>query len=181
MNAGKDHFFYSQSTAGDSYMLQTKNYFISPFDGLYSFNVVADDRAQLKTDFNSEDGSYKADARLHWAMGVDDRQGRSNESGGKRRNLVKGEKVYIEALSSEWGGNDRLEVGVIYHGKDASGTWLDKREKKHFPQDQYAYDIQRLWFDNDGREERTWMTLRVDHAAGEAGEGIGEGETFDKS
>ena len=182
MSGGKDQFFYSQDSAADSYMIQAKNYFIAPMDGVYSFNVIGDDRVALKTDFSDQDGSYEHDARLLWATNVDSRQDRSNESGGKRRTLQKGEKVYMETLMTEWGGNDRLIVGVVYHGKtETSGTWVDNRVKKHFPQDQYAYDIQRLWFDTDGRHEQTWITMRVDREDLEAGNGIGPGETFDRT
>ena len=184
MSGGKDHFFYGQDTAVDSNMLNMKNYFIAPLDGLYSFNVIADDRIALKTDFNADDGSYVHDAETHYHMSIDSRQERSNESGGKRRSLVKGEKVYLEALATEWTGNDRALVGVVYHGLDENtGVWQDTREKKHFPQDQYAYDIQRLWFDTDGRHESTWITMRVDREDLEAGNGIDTdaGETFDRT
>ena len=182
LSGGKDHFFYSQDRAADYYMLWTKNYFIAPFAGEFSFFGISDDRMQLYTDFDPASGEYQKDFALWGAIGVDNRQDRSNESGGRRRLLAKGEKVYMETLNSEWGGNDRAIVGVIYHGADEStGVWQNSRAKKHFTQDQYAFDIQRLWFDTDGREERVWITMNVDREALEAGEGIGAGETFDAS
>ena len=144
LSGDKHTYFFDWSNAAGAHNLMASSYFVAPFDGVYTFHGSSDDQMELRYDFDSN-GSYKFDLRLDSQTGISTIQHYGHpDAVGERRFMKKGERVYLESVMSSWYSHSRLNVGIIYHGKDESTwTWLDNRQKSNFNgRAQYVYDSQ---------------------------------------
>ena len=183
VNGGKKGMFFGMSDPKEYYMMRVTNYFIAPYDGFFSFSANVDDQVEVRIlSKNSMNGQYDNDIMIHGAMSFGGYTERSSESGSAVYELKKGEKLYMESHATEFPGADFLSVGVIYHGKSLEeSVWQSNRAKVHFPQDNYVYDMQRLYFDATDRTERVWITMKTNLDALDEDTLAKKGETWDKS
>ena len=182
VNGGKKGMFFGMSDQKENYMTRVTNYFIAPYDGFYSFAAVVDDQAQVRIAHKDHvTGQYDHDIQISGAMSYGSYTSRSSEYGSRVYEMKKGEQLYMESMASEWPGGDWLQVGVAYHGKTLEeSVWQSNRQKIHFPQDNYLYDHQRLWFKQVARTERVWITLKIRHDELEEDDLAKKGETYDR-
>ena len=54
MSGDKHTYFFDWSNAAHYHNIMAAGYFIVPFDGVYTFHVSADDRAELRYDFDDK-------------------------------------------------------------------------------------------------------------------------------
>ena len=180
VSSNKHKYFYDPESHIENSMLVARTFFIAPYDGYFSFKLGSSKFGRLVLDIDS-DGSFNNQVKISDACAIDNVDCRSYESVTTPKMFTKGEKSYIWAYMSDDGGDNRLTLGVNYHGVELDDAiWQDKVLKEDVKEDNYAYDIQRLWFDATGSEHHIWLTMNVDKVALDEGQGIGEGETFDQ-
>jgi len=164
---------------GENYRLRAKNYFIAPFDGVFSFHLRGDDAHDLS--IVNDDGSFESIARsTWWACHVDDDCEVPSDFT-RQFTFVKGDKIKLIVSYTENTGNDHATVGVHYHGKtETSGTWHDTVPRNEWQQDQYTYDRQELYLRQTGKKDDFWLFFN--HMEGvQDGSAIPDGEEWDSS
>jgi hypothetical protein len=164
---------------GENYRLRAKNYFVAPFDGVFSFNLRGDDAHDLS--LVHDDGSFESIARsTWWACHVDDDCEVPSDFS-RQFTFVKGDEIKLVVSYTENGGNDHATVGVHYHGKtESSGTWHDTVPRDEWQQDQYIYDRQELQIRQTGKKDDFWLFFN--HMEGvQDGSAIPDGEVWDSS
>lgn len=59
LSGDKHTYFFDWSNAAYYHNIMAAGYFIVPFDGVYTFHVSADDRAELRYDFDDKGKGWK--------------------------------------------------------------------------------------------------------------------------
>ena len=115
------------------YNMFAKNYFVAPFDGLYTFHLSGNDASQMWGNHNEANGGFEKFAEYHWYCNPS-RYGCDYKTSISRQvALKKGEKLALDARMNEgtrtWEKGDYLRVSVGYHGEDERGTRYDHMDK----------------------------------------------------
>ena len=134
ISASRDNFFYGQDGDANNYIAKSEAFFVAPIEGFFSFQIAADDRAELLYDMDQCTESYKKTRT--------DNNAPSFTS--EVKYLAKGEKMHLQTFLFEQDNDDYVVVGVNYHGVDESGTWHDHRDKVNYPTDSYGYHKQEI-------------------------------------
>jgi len=67
LSGDKHTYFFDWSNAAHYHNIMAAGYFIVPFDGVYTFHVSADDRAELRYDFDDKGkGSTEKNTEVHF-------------------------------------------------------------------------------------------------------------------
>ena len=150
VSASRDNFFYGQDGSADNYIAKSEAFFVAPIEGLYSFQVAADDKAELLYDMDQCPGSYK--------------KTRTDTSvTSEVKYLSKGERMHLQTILLEQQNDDYVMVGVNYHGKDETGTWHDQRDEVNYPKDSYGHHSQEIVVTQDEVDRYHQFTAVVAH------------------
>ena len=181
ISQGKYQGFYADNVA-DHYNLKARNYFVAPFDGDFSFQISGDDAHMLAGNFNDQDGSYERLAGYQSWCSPNGIYGCNYQYDMSRRfTMAKGEKMQLQLALFDHTGGDYIQIGVGYHGKDETGTWIDHRDRSEMNQDSYIYDHTKLIARADGKQDYIFLVFKFDTQFVENDVGLGAGEVFDSN
>ena len=179
ISASRDNFFYGQDGGADFYLAKSETFFVAPMDGYYSFNLVADQHAEFA--FGKSTESFD-ELNTHANSNPDVLDSSKGEFSAPIY-MVKDERMLMETILSEDTDDDFLAVGVVYHGKDQSGTWHDYRDYRNFPVDSYISHRQVIDVLQDGADRNHAITIMTVHDKStlEAGIGFSNEQWWDKT
>jgi ELWxxDGT repeat protein len=102
--------FATSNYYGNDYGSRIRGYVCAPVSGVYTFLISSDDNSELWLSDNDDPATKRLIAYVNGATAVNQWNKYSTQiSGGK--NLVQGQRYYIEVLHKEGGGADHVEVG----------------------------------------------------------------------
>lgn len=179
ISASRDNFFFGQDGGADFYLARSEAFFVAPMDGFYSFNLVADQHAEFS--FGKSTESFD-ELNTHG----NSNPGVLDSSMGEFSApiyMTKNEQMLLETVLSETKDDDFLTVGVVYHGKDQSGTRHDHRDYRNYPVDSYINHRQVIDVRQDGADRNHAITIMTvhDRPSLEAGVGFSSGQWWDKA
>ncbi len=103
----------------DNYGTRLRGYITAPLTGAYTFWIAGDDNCELLLSTNDQPGNKVSIASVgDWTNSREWNKYPSQKSG--VRNLIAGNRYYVEVLHKEGGGGDNLAVGWLKPGQ--SGT-----------------------------------------------------------
>ena len=180
ISASRDNFFYGQDGGADFYLAKSEAYFIAPMDGYYTFNLMADENAEMA--YDHQNGVY-SEINTYSLLNpnvLDSGIGVISE----KKQMFKGEKMLIETILAEAENDDFLTIGVVYHGKDSSGTWHDHRDVIEYgDMDTYVYHHQTIDVLQDASDREHVIRIMIEHYRSdlEARTGFSAGQFWDKT
>ena len=149
-----DHEFLNN--VQPEHTLRVDNFFIAPYDGLFSFVLAADEFAVLKT--GSEILAQVDKPCDH----SDQVLCAGNRALSREFDLKKGETVHMTTFQSNSEGPGFVQVGVQY--RTEAKSWVDLQKRENTERDSYIYNRQRISVKSELKKESFLILFKHDQS-----------------
>ncbi|XP_033757813.1 fibrocystin-L-like [Pecten maximus] len=164
-----DEAYYTDSTM-DNMVTKMSGFFVPPFDGQYSFHIMADDGAEL---YLSTDDDPSNMARIAYSGLTSNYQSSSSQSS-SRKTLSKANKYYMEVYHREGTSGAYAKVSARYYNTNLTSSYTNNvksEEQKIEVSSTIKREIQSLTFTgfSSGSSTSAVQTITVEENVSGAG------------